>query len=190
MKSSPLASAPLNRQALLTPAESPQRYEVINGQLEVSSIPSTIHQLICRRLLYRLMKELEELGTAYVFHAPTEVMLNASTSVFPDLAVVRCSRHQIISHQAIEGCPDLIIEVTSPNSEKRDLTLKRYLYAQAGVPEYWIVHPRKCVINRMHDAVPEQGQYATRTPVHVHEAIHSTEFPDLSIPLEGIFRPL
>ena len=74
--------------------------------------------------------------------APTDVRLDMDdrTMVQPDILVV-CERDQVIARR-IEGAPDLVIEILSPSTRRKDLHIKAGKYARAGVRELWLVDPR------------------------------------------------
>jgi len=59
----------------------------------------------------------------------------------PDLMFVSNARAKLIKQNHIEGAPDLIVEIVSPDSESRDRREKYFDYESAGVREYWIVDP-------------------------------------------------
>jgi Uma2 family endonuclease len=59
--------------------------------------------------------------------------------VQPDIVVV-CDRSKL-DDKGCRGSPDLIIEIVSPGTAKKDMKDKRLLYQQMKVKEYWIVHP-------------------------------------------------
>lgn len=61
--------------------------------------------------------------------------------VQPDLVVVRVADRDIFQNRRIRGIPALIVEILSPSNPDQDLDVKRKVYAPAGLPEYWIVHP-------------------------------------------------
>lgn len=65
----------------------------------------------------------------------------------PDLVVV-LAENRIITQTRIRGVPDLVIEILSPSNRKHDTELKKQLYEQFAVPEYWIVDPDECVVVR------------------------------------------
>jgi len=80
-----------------------------------------------------------------VYHPPSDVRLSPdngdSTVVQPDIFVV-CDLSKL-DGQSCVGPPELVIEILSPSSEKRDLVKKYKLYRKAGVPEYWVVDPEE-----------------------------------------------
>jgi Uma2 family endonuclease len=53
---------------------------------------------------------------------------------------------EILTTQHIEGTPELLIEIGSPSTRKRDETIKRKLYERTGVSEYWVVDPDRELI--------------------------------------------
>ena len=77
--------------------------------------------------------------------APFDVVLSDSTIVQPDIAYVGQARRDLVKDRA-EGAPDLAIEIVSQSHAARDRVHKLALYAEHGVPEYWIVDPAERVI--------------------------------------------
>ncbi|MEM9453136.1 MAG: Uma2 family endonuclease [Myxococcota bacterium] len=116
-------------------------YELIDGELLVSTTPSIKHQRICPEIQVELVNHARRHGEGEVFQAPTGVRLSDNDVVEPDLIVVMPNSSATIGAQAIEGAPDLVVEVLSPGTAHRDLGRKRELYERAGVREYWIVDP-------------------------------------------------
>ena len=70
------------------------------------------------------------------------VVLARTTIPVPDLVFVRSDRSSIITEKEIEGPPDLVVEILSPSSKKRDRVIKARLYSRYRVREYWIVDPK------------------------------------------------
>ena len=64
-----------------------------------------------------------------------------TTVVQPDLCVI-CDPSKIDDRGCI-GAPDWIIEILSPHTSSKDLTEKFDVYEEAGVKEYWVVHPQE-----------------------------------------------
>jgi len=125
---------------LATLPDDGQRYEILDGELVVSPAPSLRHQRVLTQLLKQLFA-LEYTGRATIWVGPTDVKLSPTRVVEPDVVVVSHARREILREQAIEGAPDLVVEVVSPSNRKHDLTVKRRFYARIGVREYWIVDP-------------------------------------------------
>ena len=116
-----------------------KRYEVIAGELVVSSSPRPEHQRASMRLAYALEGFTQEHGIGDVYPAPTDVLLSEDDYLVPDMSFVRKERADIVTGRGIEGAPDLVIELISPSSALRDRGLKLERYARFGVPLYWVV---------------------------------------------------
>jgi Uma2 family endonuclease len=73
--------------------------------------------------------------------APTDCILSNVTVVQPDILYIATDRQAITSERGIEGAPTLVVEVLSPSTARLDRDRKMRLYAEHGVPYYWIVDP-------------------------------------------------
>lgn len=115
-----------------------RRYEILDGDLVVRPSPRLDHQRVAQELFVALREWSlrHRLGTAFV--VPCDVILDDTTIVVPDLVFVSSSRAAIMTARAIEGAPDLIVEVLSESTERRDRGAKMKLYARYGVERYWI----------------------------------------------------
>jgi Uma2 family endonuclease len=165
--------------------EDGKRHELIEGEFYVTPSPNPRHQTVSRRLQQILMQQLEDTGIAQVFDAPMDVLLDDSTCVQPDLVVVRTTRAQMITDRAIEGVPDLVVEILSPAHAGNDRFLKRQLYARFGVHEYWIVDPAGWV-TVLRSGTP--GRYDLEARFDRASTLTSEEFPELAVPLDRVFR--
>jgi Uma2 family endonuclease len=118
-----------------------RRYEVISGELLMAPAPDTWHQNWINNLtlLITPFVRLKKLGTVFV--APLDVVLNEENVVQPDLVFVSSSNSGIIEKRGVFGTPDLLVEMISPSSVRRDRYQKKELYARFGVKEYWIGDP-------------------------------------------------
>ena len=114
--------------------------ELSHGQLEVLPMPTQSHQLLVIALfeLLRNFVRKEELGT--VLLAPMRVQLWPGKFREPDILFMTTQNDARRSDRFWEGA-DLVMEVVSPDDPERDNVTKRREYAQAGIPEYWIVDP-------------------------------------------------
>ncbi len=119
-----------------------ERVELIDGRIYSLSAPSAVHQLIVG-MLYNILTSFirSRGGSCVTFVSPIDVRIKCDdrNMVEPDLIVV--FDRDKITPKRIEGAPDLVIEVLSPSSVKVDNNIKRNLYREAGVREYWIVDP-------------------------------------------------
>ncbi len=120
----------------------------------------------------------------------------------PDMMVV-CNRDQL-KHNGVYGAPDLVVEVLSPSTAKRDRGYKKNAYESAGVPEYWLVNPADRSVEVYHLA---EGHYVldnvysifpdwmleTMTEEEKTEIVAAFKchlYDDLLISLEDIFSGL
>lgn len=76
-------------------------------------------------------------GLGKVFVAPLDVILSKHDIVEPDILFISSSRLAIITGKNVQGAPDLVIEILSPGTRRRDLGQKRACYERFGVQEYW-----------------------------------------------------
>ena len=114
-------------------------YQLINGSLVMAPSPATRHQRIVAYLYRSLYNHAPDKGE--VLFAPMDVKLSESDVLQPDLMFVAQERLDVIGEQAIDGAPDLVMEVLSPSTARHDLTTKKRLYEVHGVREYWIIDP-------------------------------------------------
>ncbi len=90
--------------------------------------------------LFRLL--LPQIGGGRVFHDP--IVMRARPDLpgrSPDIAVILPDNFGIIRENQLAGPADLVIEIVSPQSHRRDRVEKFAEYEQGGVPEYWILDP-------------------------------------------------
>ena len=130
------------------------RYEIIEGELFVSCSPGIPHQIVSDNLLVLLRNflKLNRIGTAI---STPGLILSGNSGVIPDLVYFSNeSQQRVRSGDRLTSAPDLAIEILSKGAEntRRDRVVKRQLYAQHGVPEYWIIdcQNRAVEIYRLH----------------------------------------
>ncbi|MBQ6550576.1 MAG: Uma2 family endonuclease [Lachnospiraceae bacterium] len=117
-----------------------RRYELINGDLYVMEAPSSGHQMMGGMIYRELTNYILEKGRECTpFISPLDVQLNNDnkTMVQPDVIVV-CDRSKMKGGKC-HGAPDLVVEVLSPSTMWKDMSLKYDIYFHAGVREYWMI---------------------------------------------------
>lgn len=164
-----------------------KRYEIIDGDLFVSPAPRPWHQTVSRRIQYALMQQLEDPGIAWVFNAPTDLLLADTDVMQPDIVVVRCDRPEVIGDKALLGRPDLLVEILSPSSVDRDRHLKRMAYGRHSVPEYWIVEPEAGCVDQY---LLGPGGLTLAARFDRSDVLTSPSFPEVRIVLAKVFAPL
>ncbi len=115
-------------------------FQLIDGQLVMSPSPAYRHQRIALDLAVALHQFARDQGAGEVLSAPMDVRLGGDV-VQPDVLFVADARRALIGEQAIEGAPDLVVEILSPSNAYDDMQTKRLLYERHGVAEYWLVDP-------------------------------------------------
>lgn len=115
------------------------RFEKINGQIvAMSPSPLVNHSMIVGNI-YTLFKSYLKGKTCRTFSDNVDVHLDEHNTFIPDVTIV-CKR-DIIKPNGIYGTPDLVVEILSPSTSRRDKKEKKDAYEKHGVKEYWIVSP-------------------------------------------------
>lgn len=120
-----------------------KRHEIIDGVHYVTPSPNLGHQELVGRLYLAIgtfLSTRRHLGR--VFLSPLDVVMSNYDVVEPDLLFVAGDQQGILTEANVQGPPALVIEVLSPGTRKRDEGIKRRLFDEKGVREYWMVDPR------------------------------------------------
>ena len=159
------------------------RCELLYGRLLVTPAPTVRHQVVVARIL-RVLLDFADRSGGLAVAAPVDVVLADHSVVQPDVIYVAKARSSIVGKR-IEGTPDLLVEILSPGTARRDLGEKLRLYAEAGVAEYWIVDPDLQTFEFLENA---QDAFRVRLP---DGAIYrSAAIAGLELDLEAIWRGL
>ena len=123
------------------------RYELIGGEIIVSTAPRYIHQLLTTRLIVTFSKYLEKNPIGEILSTPG-LILSDFVGVIPDLIFITHERRDETLNAVdgkFHGAPEIVIEILSPGrvNARRDLQIKRELYEIYNVPEYWAVKPQE-----------------------------------------------
>ena len=160
------------------------RYELIDGELELAPVPSAnVHQWTLSNLTFLMEQHVRAHRLGWLWFAPTDVILSAHDVVQPDLLFVRRGRRDIVGGR-IHGAPDLVVEVTSPTSEQFDRGLKLRRYARFGVNWYWLIDPRQQTIEELERT---DREYRSRRSWTGNEIFEPALFPDLRIDLTELW---
>lgn len=177
------------------------RVELIDGIVYDMSAPTQNHQLLLMELGRLFANYLK--GKPYLpFIAPSDVRLNFDTEdntvLQPDLYVV-CDKSKL-DGQNCNGAPDLVIEILSPSTTRKDLHIKFHKYREAGVKEYWIVNPIDKLITVY---LLEKGDYIAHTygctgvdevtledEKNLPSEITVSLFPDFKIDVTELFKEM
>jgi Uma2 family endonuclease len=120
-----------------------KRREIIEGELYTMPSPSPKHQRIVLKFAAAIFNFLDQHPLGEVFVAPLDVIFQIDDVIIPDVVYISKERQDLISKRGVEGAPDLVVEVISPSSVKRDLEVKRKLCQREGVIVYIAVDPER-----------------------------------------------
>ncbi len=149
------------------------RYELADGKLELMSPgPSVPHQIISFELQKLIAHSCED--DYFILDAPVDVILSPYEVRQPDLVVIKRERISILSTKGVEGAPDLVIEILSPSTLKRDRRDKSLVYAKYGIPEYWVVDPEHAALE-IYEL--DQGKYTLVDVYTGDETVASRQLP-------------
>jgi len=165
-----------------------KRYEIIDGELFVSTQPHFYHQDVCARIVTFLTNwsEQTKLGRAVI--APGLIFAD-DNDVVPDVAWLSndCLIRSLGSDGKLHSAPDLVIEVLSPGSKnrRRDREVKLSLYSRRGVLEYWIVDWSAQTIDIYRQQNSKLDHFTTLIK---GDLLQSPLLPGFSSELDALFR--
>jgi Uma2 family endonuclease len=126
-------------QYLKLTAQTNRLIEYTDGVIEALPMPTKYHQAISKLLFLALLAVTQRIG-GDVFYAPLRVQVRPGKFREPDLLLV-IDRHDPRAQNEFWLGADLVMEIVSPDQPKRDTEKKPRDYAEANIPEYWIVNP-------------------------------------------------
>jgi len=166
--------------------EDGRRYQIIEGDLDVTPVPSTKHQRVSRNLEFILVDHVRRHRLGEILDAPVDVILASDTVVQPDIVFVASERSSLVTERGIEGPPDLVVEILSPKTRRTDRIAKMRAYARFGVRECWIVDPDEQSLEVFSLA---GGSYVLARAACGSEKVRSDLFPELTLALDELFAP-
>ena len=161
-----------------------KRYEIIEGELYVTPSPGRAHQQFAANLLVALKPFVAARGLGEVFIAPFDVILEETSVVVPDLLFVSRERSGIVTDRGVRGAPDLIVEILSPGTGRRDRVEKAKLYARHGVRHYWLADPEIRVLEVYELG---EGQYRRAASLADGDTFSPPLLPGFTIPLSSLW---
>jgi Uma2 family endonuclease len=165
-----------------------KRHELIDGEHYVTPSPNTKHQAVLGNLHFMLRAWLEDHPVGRVFFAPFDIVFTQFDVVEPDLLYMSHERAaSVLTDKHVTGPPEIVVEIGSPSTRKRDETIKRRLYERSRVSEYWVVDPELDVIRvyaRAGETFARPAEYAAESG----DVLTTPLLPGLEIRLERVFR--
>ena len=165
------------------PESETKRYELIEGELIMVPSPNIYHQRVSGKIEFLLRDFVEKNKLGEVFYAPCDVHLGDNV-VQPDILFISKEHSYVIVEEEVKGAPELVIEILSPATARRDRTIKRALYARYGVSEYWLVDPEEKIIEVL---TLKKESYEAFSIYKNADTLNSPLLPGLSINLAEVF---
>ena len=163
------------------------RLELDDGELYVMPRPRRVHQFLTLELGWHFKNYLNSFT-----EPPAEVYIELVTVLsreprrvlVPDLCIFLREHTDIFVSGYAEGPPDIVIEILS-SDRNRDLVRKRQIYAEAGVPEYWILDYQNDTVTPLE---LQSCEYVERPTLGVGDTLTTALLPGLAIPLADLFH--
>lgn len=165
-----------------------KRHELIDGEHYATPSPNAKHQAIVVNLTGLIWSYLQQRPVGRIFTAPFDVVLSDFDVVEPDLLFISRDRHeQVLFQPHVRGAPDLVVEIGSPSTRKRDETIKRRLYERFAIHEYWVIDPELDTI-KVYRRVDERYVRAAELFLENGDLLTTPLLPGLEMPLSKIFE--
>ena len=161
-----------------------ERYELINGVLIRLESPNLAHQETSIALASRMHIFSSENELGIVLIAPFDVLLSDTDVVQPDILFASNERAHIRTPDNMQGAPDLVVEIMSISSARRDWRDKLNLYAKSGVKEYWIIDPANRIIWLM---LLRRGTLKLAGTYGEGDTVSSTALAGFSVKVDDLF---
>ena len=159
-------------------------WELADGAVFEMAPPSYDHQNLIDFLVRMINNFLDTTNPLIgVAVSGIGVVLSESTAPTPDMVYVRAEMAHLIQGSFVEGLPDLVVEVMSQD-RRRDLVMKRGWYAEAGIPEYWIIDPVNDTITILELS---DGEYVERAVLGRDDALTTPTISGFALALERLF---
>lgn len=164
-----------------------KRHELIDGEHYVTPSPNTKHQRVSGNLHFLVRAWLENHPVGQVFYAPFDVVFSRFDVVEPDLLYISNERlDNVLTAQHVVGAPDIVVEIGSPGTRKRDETIKRRLYERSDVSEYWEVDPELDLV-RVYQRQDKSFSRPVELSKEAGDVLTTPHLPGLELPLTRIF---
>jgi len=165
-----------------------KRHELIDGEHYVTPSPARKHQTVSWNLTTLIGSYLRARPVGRAFAAPFDVVFSNFDVVEPDLLLISKERqNDILTAKHVRGAPDLVVEIGSPATRKRDETIKRRLYETFGVSEYWVIDPE---LDSIHVYRHDDAGYTrvAELTLERQDVLRTPLMPGLDLPLAVIFE--
>lgn len=161
-------------------------YELLNGEIVAKNSPSFFHQRISANLFRAMDAQIQTKQLGELFTAPLNVLLDEYNAPQPDLLFIRKERDFILNHSegTVEGAPDLVVEILSSTSIRRDRYDKMAIYEQSAIREYWIVDPNNKAVEIF---TMRENRYQLASFAAVSGLVQSTVLENFELEVATLF---
>ena len=160
-----------------------ERYEIIGGErYDFLSSPKYAHHKILTNFHLAFHSACCQEGE--VLLAPMDVHFDEDNIMQPDVIYISRERLDIIRDGFIFGVPDLLVEILSDSTGRRDKIIKKKQYEHFGVKEYWLADPQYRTVDQF---VLREGRYELAATLSESDTLVSATVPCLTIDLSVIF---
>ena len=161
------------------------RLELVDGEIAMSPSPEPKHSFVITRFCQVLLNYIDAQDLGQLF-TDVDTIFGEHDVRRPDLAYFAKKRLHLIGEKAMEGPPDLCVEIISPSSVQIDRKEKFKQYARGKVAHYWIVDPQTRTI----EGYKLSGQkYQLAGTGKEEDSVRLPPFEKLDIPLSRLWRP-
>jgi Uma2 family endonuclease len=168
--------------------------ELIKGRIIQMSAPSRKHQAVSRDLSGLFFNYFKQ-HNCHFYAAPFDVRLldrqksakanhEIYTVVQPDLCII-CDESKLDDRGCV-GAPDLVVEILSPGNSAKEMRVKKDLYEENGIREYWIIDPEHETAHQF--VLLDSGAYSPATIYINEDTLQCGIFPELRVYLREVFE--
>ena len=170
--------------ALTPPTHRGWRYQLINGVLIQMAGTTQSHQVFALRLGAALLIQSDAVDLGEILIAPYDTHLDQFNTFQPDLLFISNARRPILQRTGAYGAPEVVVEILSDSTRRRDLNEKLPVYLAAGVGEVVVVglDTRTAAVY-----TPAGGTLAPARTFGADDALTLDGMPGVSVALAPIF---
>ena len=162
-----------------------RRYEILDGELLVTASPNRSHQDAIGNLYLMLRRHVDKNDLGKVYVSPLDVVFSEIDVLEPDLLyLTKAQLAALPDDDNVKGVPELVVEVVSKGSKKRDWKTKRAAYERFKVKHYWILDPFTL---ELEENVLRDKRYVRRSKLVGKVSFKPACFPKLTIKLKDVW---
>ncbi len=160
-------------------------YELINGTLMRRPSPNLPHQRIAKRLGRSIGNYLTANEIGFLYPALTDVFFDDNNGFVPDFSFISKERSFLLENdEYIAGPPDIVIEIISPSTVKRDRIEKKDISERFAVKEYWLIDPANKSVEIFSI---QENKYVLKSFLEATDKLTSEILPGFEMKLTNLF---